>query len=164
MLEVELEGDWPGVSLALNTLPLSIRSSAIWGQRKAMEKVVKIVKGHINAQDLNWAPRSEKRVFGDPRTLVDTEAYYASIKAWKDGDSYIAGVPSNATNVKGDRIADYALMNELGGGNLPARPLWGPSIEEMGGVPGIRSIVTIAIFTKLARLKAAGLDIQIGSI
>ena len=164
MIDIELEGDWPGVSLALKSLPLAVRSSAIWGQRKATEQLVKTVKKHINAQDLGWQPRSAKRMFGDPRILVDEEAYYGAIKAWKEGDTYIAGVPSNATNSKGDRIVDYALMNEFGGGNLPSRPLWGPSIEELGGPSGLRSIVTVAIYQKLAKLRALGLDIRIGKL
>lgn len=164
MLEIKKEGNWVGVKLALQNLPLQVRSSAVWGQQKVATKLVKIVKKHINSQDLGWVPRSAKSRSNDPRILVDSEAYYGSIKAWRTGDTYNAGVPANAFNARGMRIADYAAMNEYGADNLPARPLWAPSFKELGGKKGVSSIVTAAIFEKVRRLRAVGLDVKIGTI
>lgn len=153
-----------GVKLALQSLPLQVRSSAMWGQQKVANKLVKTVKKHLNSQDLGWAPRSARSKSSDPRILVDTEAYYGSIRAWRTGDTFNAGVPANAFNARGQRIADYAAMNEYGSDELPARPLWGPSFKEIGGKRGVSNIVTTAIFEKVRKLRAVGLDIKIGTI
>ena len=164
MIDVELTGNWAGVAVALNRLPLLVHGAAVWGQRKVCEDLVKRVKGHINKQDLHWVERASSYNPSDPRTLVDTEAYYGAIQAFKTGMTYHAGVKSQAFNANGSRIVDYANMNEYGGGNLPARPLWEPSIKEMGGATGIRGIVVAAIFAKVVALRAVGFDVKLGKI
>jgi hypothetical protein len=164
MIIGELEGDWYGVGVALNQLPSLVRSSAVWGQRKAMELLVKTVKKHINNQDLNWEPRSARTNSNDPRILVDDGYYYGAIKVWKQGDTYIGGVKSNAVDNKGNRISDYAIMNEVGWEKLPARPLWAPSFEEMGGFKGFKSIVTKSIFNKVRILRSKGFEVDIGRL
>lgn len=163
-MDIKFEGNWLGVKVALNQLPLMLRGAATWGQRKVAERLVTEVKKHINAQDLGWMPRSARTNSSDPRILVDDGDYYASIKAWKQGNAYNAGVPARAFNSKGYSIADYAIMNEEGGGNLPARPLWEPSFKKMGGRKGVQTIVTTAIYQKAIRLKSLGFDVQLGKI
>jgi len=164
MIEFKLDGNWPGVLVALRGLPVSLQAAAVWGQRKVAEGLVKKVKDHLKNQDLNWPERSEQYNAGDPRILIDTEAYFRAIQAFKQGTTYYAGVKDNKYNAKGDRIVDYALMNELGGGNLPPRPLWGPSINEMGGAKGVKAIVVAAIFAKVSRLRALGFNVSVGKI
>ena len=48
----EMVGNWNGVEAALMALPHELRKSAMWGQRRAAERFVKIVKGHIRNDDL----------------------------------------------------------------------------------------------------------------
>lgn len=164
MFNFSLVGDWPGVQVALNQLDPMIKSSTEWGMRKATEAIVKKVKNHINAQDLGWPQRSSGYNAGDPRILVDTEAYYGAIQAYKKGDVYYAGVKPNKTNAQGHLITNYALMNEYGGGNLPPRPVWQPSVAEYGGKQGVRATVVRAIFDKVKILRAKGFDVRLGTI
>lgn len=157
-------GPWVGATAAIESLPLLVRSSAIWGMRKSAEKLVKIVRGHIDSQDLNWPALSVRTNSGDPRVLVDTEQYRNSIKAYKVGNTYYAGVKPTAINDRGIRISEYAQIHEIGGKNIPARPLWGPSFEEMNGTAGIKAIVMGAIYSKLKVLESQGIEVRMRDI
>lgn len=151
MIQIRLEGNWNGVANKLGSLPHVVRNAALAGEKKAANQLVKIVKKHINEQDLGWVPRAEGSRENDPRILVDTATYLKSIQAWKPGNSnsYFVGVPKSKYNQRGVRVADYAVYHEFGFGNVPARPLWGPSFEELGGAKGVQKII---IETLLARL------------
>lgn len=153
-------GDWRRVQMALNNLPRIVMSSATWGQREVAEKLVKIVKGHINNQDLGWSARVDTTNSNDPRILVDYGDYYGAIKAYSDKGIYYAGVKRDAFNREGTRIADYAVVHEYGWGSIPKRPLWAPSFKEMGGSRGIKEIITRAIQTKIKKLRAEGFDVN----
>ena len=156
---IEKFGNWEAAARGLAVLGPELASAAMWGQQKAAEKYIKIVKGHIDNQDLGWVPLSENTNSGDTRILVDTEAYRSAIKAWRTGYVYYAGVKSSATNHRGTSIVDYATMHEHGWGHVPKRALWEPSYHEMGGAAGMTAIITAAIYNKLQRLRAAGFTV-----
>lgn len=159
-IEITLFGDWARVQTALRDLPRTVMSSAVWGQRNVAEKLVKIVKGHINNQDLGWPARVDTTNSNDPRILVDYGDYYGAIKAYSDKGVYYAGVKRNAFNRAGTRIADYAVVHEYGWGPIPRRPLWGPSFKELGGDKGIKKVVFQAIYDKVKKLRAEGFDVN----
>lgn len=161
MIEFKLVGDWRGAQRALDQLPRQVKTAALWGQEKAARKLVRIVKAHIDTQDLGWEPRAANTNSNDPRTLVDTEAYYNSIKVWRSSGTYFAGVKRSEYDSKGRRISDYAIYHEFGGPNLPRRPLWGPSMVDLGGGRGVRKIVLTAIYNKVKLLRAQGFDINL---
>lgn len=150
-------GDWTGVVIGLRALPGLVKSGGVWGQRKAAEKLVKIVKGHIDNQDLGWIPSMGG---GDPRTLVDTELYRNSIKAWKSGDSYYAGVPTNLYYPNGNQVSTVAAEHEFGLGKNIERPLWRPSVDELGGAEGVKKIIGKAIFNRIAILASRGITVK----
>ena len=143
MVKFEWVGNWVAVSRSFKQLPKLLQSSGVYGQRRAAEQIVKIVKAHINNQDLGWAPRTERSVAGDPRILVNTEAYYGAIKAWKKGDEYYAGVPKDSHNAQGTSIVQYALAHEYGLGDMPQRPLWEPSFKEIGVKRGLKRLLKL---------------------
>lgn len=161
MIQFEFIGNWAIAGLVLKKLPQLLKSSGVYGQRRAAESIIKIAKAHINNQDLGWAPRSERSEQGDPRILVNSEAYYGAIRAWKKGDEYYAGVPKDSYNSKGISIVEYALAHEYGFGNMPERPLWEPSFKEIGGKKGVERIIKTAIKAKIARLKNQGFEIYL---
>jgi hypothetical protein len=160
MIGVSFIGDWTGVQAGLTALPQILKSSADWGNRKAAEKLVKIAKAHIDNQDLGWPALSSSSNSGDPRILVDTEDMRNSIKAWRQNYKYYAGIPMNAHNSRGIRIADIAIMHEFGYGNMPQRSLWGPSIQDLGGRKGIQKIVSDAIYNKIKFLRTKGIQVD----
>ena len=153
-------GGWQNVAMGMNKLPGELTGAAMWGQQKTAELYVKIVKGHIDAQDLSWEPLDPSTNSGDPRILVDTEAFRLAIKAWRSGYKYNAGVPKDAVDHRGRSIADYAAKNEFGWGII-ARPLFAPSYVDMGGAAGIKAMMSGAIYAKVARLKANGITVTI---
>lgn len=153
-------GRWDLISDGFSGLDARVKSSAVWGQRKGAELIVKVAKAHINNQDLGWVPRSSTTESGDGRILVDTEAYYGAIKAWKEGSTYHAGVPTSATNGKGTPIYIYAIAHEYGLGRVPARPLWRPTLKEVGGKKGVKGIVKTAIAKKVLELRNKGFDVK----
>ena len=106
MMEFKLVGNWHGAKRALATLPYKIRLAAKQGERRAARELVRIVKGHINNQDLGWAPRAENTDSRDPRILVDTKAYYRAIKVWESNGVFFAGVNRSEFDTKGRRISD----------------------------------------------------------
>lgn len=162
MIEFISYGYWNQSRVMLEALPAMIYSSAIWGMRKAAEQLVKIVKGHIDRQDLGWPPLAASTSSGDPRVLVDTELYRNSIQAFKRGNTYYAGIPENITYpTTGVLVSDVAMMHEEGYGSLPRRPLWKPSIQELGGEWGYGSIVAASIYDKLLSLRAAGMEVKL---
>lgn len=154
MIEIVFEGDWRKAKRVLNGLPISLKAAATEGQKVAAEKLVKIVVGHIKKQDLGWAPLSESGARNDDRIMIDSGTYLRSIQAWKSSTAYMAGVPKGIYNPRGNRVADYAVYNEFGYGPGPARPLWGPSIREMGGSKGIQRIIANTMRIYIAKVIA----------
>lgn len=150
---IETFGDWAGVELKLSNLADDIKASAMWGQRKAAEKLVKIVKGHIDNQDLGWTPLVNPQNSGDPRILVDYSTYRDNIKTWQKNYSRYVGVKKDVLNNRGEKVWMVAAIHEYksytGG---PQRALWGPSTEELGGPTGITKIIHTAIRNKLMQL------------
>lgn len=147
---VEPFGNWQEVEARIAGLPRAIKASAVWGQRKAAEKLVKIVKGHIDNQDLGWTPLKRPELSGDPRILVDYGTYRDNIKTWQKNYTRYVGVKKDVINHRGERVWMVAALHEFmsyhGG---PYRPLWGPSVEELGGSKGIAGIIEQAISRKL---------------
>lgn len=165
MIQIQIKtiGLWQRELRKMRYLPRDIKVSSNWGQQKAAQKLVGIVKGHLEKQDLPWAPLAEstKRTKYDWRTLIESETYINNIKAFRKGGVYYAGVKRGVTEPNGIETSVVAAMHEFGSGGsgigLPARPLWAPSLKEMGGTRGIRKIVMQAIARKL-RLRGWSLD------
>lgn len=153
MIEIKLEGDWRKTRRFLSVLPFTLKSAARAGEKAAAEKLVAIVKSHIRKQDLAWEPNADSKS-GD-MILVDTGLYLRSIKSWRSTNGYMAGVPKTVYNPDGIRVSDYAIYNEFGFGRGPARPLWDPSLREMGGNKGVRDIVLKTIALQVAKSIAA---------
>ena len=155
-IRISMVGDWRGEMRKMRRLAPDIYVSAMWGQEKAAKKLVKIVKDHLMNQDLKWTPlsaRTIKRKKGNTRMLLDSETYYNNIKAFRKGYIYYAGVKRGVTQPNGIETARVAAIHEfrsLATKGSPRRPLWTPSIAEMGGAKGIRNIVAKAIARKLA--------------
>lgn len=101
------------------------------------DKTKKIVIGHIKKQDLGW-----KKLVGytawfkaskgyDPRILIRTGFYMSNIIARYRKEGVMVTVNDVKTE-DGESLAAVALKHEHGVKhmNLPARPLWGPSVKE----------------------------------
>ena len=135
-LEFTAFGKWDKAVYNMNTLPKTIQRSLLDIQEKTAKKYAAIVKRHIYAQDLeslSGTPKKNPSQAGDARTLIDTSTYVQSITTWRKDNIYYAGVKPGIINMAGIEIARIAYWLETGTRKMEARPVWGPSLVEIGG-------------------------------
>lgn len=158
-IQVKAFGDWNRAKSFIRNLSPSIRASVLWGQEKAAKELVKIVKAHIRNQTVpagtSWAPLADSTISrkGSSDWYLENMEYYDSIGTWREAYTFYAGIRRGEKNRNGIEIAKLANILEMGTDKIPARPLWGPSLDEMGGFDGMRAIV-LAVLEKKLRIEA----------
>lgn len=148
----KLFGQWDQAIKTLNKLSPAVKECSLIAQMKVCQAICKRVKDHLKKQDLDWQPLSEdylarKSEYGFSGLILWAYGnYYNNIQAWQVGNQHIAyvGVKKGVytKDLKGKRsrldIATIAAVHEFSNGKkIPRRPLWNPSIREMGGSKGI---------------------------
>jgi len=152
-MRFRLVGEWKRTMDVIQRLPNSMKESSLNAQMKLGEEVIKRVKAHLRKQDLPWPPlhsdtqAKKSRADLDPRALIAYGSYYHNIKVWRVGSqkTVLIGVkPGIYTRTyMGKRskidIARIAAIHEFSSGKrVPKRPLWNPTIREMGGAQGFK--------------------------
>ena len=131
-------GDWDKVTRLIGALSKEMENARKVSLKRWGLKAEGLAKKHISNQDLGWEELSPttlankiRKGFSD-NILVATSDYFQSITSWSDDQYAYAGVKKRATNSEGVEIADIAATHEFGSrsGNIPARPLWRPVMEE----------------------------------
>lgn len=147
-------GDWSGVEMFFDNLGIEVKKKTEQAQWEICKKLRDAVIRHILAQDLGWQKLSKRtrNAKGSDLIYIDTQTYLNNIKAWKVKGQAFVGVKRGiiykrkSGNVNLERVA---IWMEYGTSRMPARPVWGPSIEELGGKKGIRDYVAAAIYRRL---------------
>lgn len=150
-LQFKLVGNWELTAHMLRSLPRGVRNSALWGQRKWAQRLLRVVKGHLLNQDLNWPSASPSSQSRDKRLLIDSGTYLRSITLWQKAYSIHVGVRRGVYEPNGEEVAFIATLHEVGAKGVPQRELWGPSFEELGGREGIRQEVRRNIARRLVK-------------
>jgi len=154
-LGVRLVGDWKEFGILLRNLPRRLRRAAINGQIKFGERYHKAIIRNIatNGHLLKWPELSEKyKKFkkshsGDPNEMYHFYGQYLrSISMQvKPNGTILIGIPKGVGKSKfGDyTVAQYAHVLEKGSytRNIAARPLWGPTFKQIGGMTKLKEIV-----------------------
>lgn len=131
-------GDWDKTKRVIGMLSKEMDNARTIALKRWGLKAEGIAKKHISAQDLSWKPLEPATISAKIRKgysdniLVATSSYFQSITSWvKDGRA-MAGVRKTAKDIDGNVIADIAAVHEFGSraGNIPARPLWKPTLDE----------------------------------
>lgn len=152
----QLFGQWEKTMDVLKTIGPKVKNASVKAQFKVGNVIVKKVKAHIRNQDLGWEPlnplyefRKEKAGMS-ANTLMAYKTYYNNILVWQSGNGHHLvniGVKRGiyTTEISGKRskkdVASIAAMHEFSSGNkLPRRPLWNPTIQEIGGAKGIKKM------------------------
>lgn len=172
LIQIQRIGNWNEVVRFFGELAPNIGVTAVLAQKQIARKLKKIVVGHLVAQDLGWEPLSESTLKLKTKNadliLIETEKYLNSIKITDNGKRIMVGVPTNIFYQRTGQVVQVsrvAAWQEYGTKKIPARPLWGPSIEELGGVKGIRDFVATAIYVKLrTAARGKGITIEKSSI
>lgn len=147
-------GNWDGVIKFLSDSGYEVKKKTQQAQWDFIKKYKATVINHLLAQDLNWTELSErtKRSKNGDLILIDTETYLNNIKMWKQGNSVLVGVKKGISYKRRNTVVSLdrvAILNELGTSRVPARPLWEPSFQEIGGREGLRQFVVEAIYRRL---------------
>lgn len=149
-------GDWTGVENFFKSLGVEMKKKINQSQWEICKKLRDTVIHHIQDQDLNWQDLSERTTKRKKKNkdiiLIDTETYINNIKLWRQGGKAFVGVKKGTLYKRKDATVSLervAIWLEYGTSKMPARPLWNPSIDELGGQEGMRDYVVDAIFRRL---------------
>lgn len=133
-------GNWRGVASLVDNLEKECKIAVDTSLKRFALKAEGTAKKHMRDQDLNWAPlkpatlAAKIRKGYSEKTLIRTSSYFQSITSWvdKSSDTAYVGVKKDAKEKDGRHIHKIARIHEFGSmsGNIPARPLWEPTMEE----------------------------------
>lgn len=165
-ISFKLYGQWDEAMRLFAKLGPEVKKSSIKAQLKVGKAIVAIVKGHLRKQDLGWAQLDKvyakrKSAAGlSGKILMSYKTYYDNIITWVPGSQSMLligvkkGIFTKQINGKRSRldIATIAAIHEFSSNRkLPKRPLWNPSISELGGAPGIKKMYIKALIWHLQR-------------
>lgn len=164
-LKFKLFGNWEKVIRTVQKSGPAVKTAGLYAQTKIAEEIKKKVKGHLVDQDLGWKQLSPKtseikqRAGVDGRILIAYGHYYHAIEVWKSGNQHLVYVgvrkgkhTYNAATGKRSvlDIAQIAVIHEFSSGKrVPKRPLWNPTLREMGGAEGIKKLYVKHLTNKL---------------
>ncbi len=157
-------GKWDEAVRLLGRLNPEIKAAALRAQELIATDILNHVRWHLISQDLPWRPlkkkyKTAKRQRGlDTRMLISHGTYYESIEVWKraNGWQYFVGVKKGkfGKTLDGKKskidISTVAIIQEFGRNR---RPLWNPTIMEMGGTRGIKELYLNKFEAQLRRRK-----------
>jgi hypothetical protein len=174
-IKFELFGDWNEAMKTFARLGPNVKEASLSAQLKLAKEIVRRVKGHLRNQDLGWKELSneyakKKRKAGlSSNTLMAYKTYYENIKVWTPGNRSLVllgvkkGIYTKRLNGRKSKIdvAAIAGIHEFSNGKrLPKRPLWNPTIKELGGIKGIKAMY---VKTLLWHLRRKGIRVEMGS-
>lgn len=135
-------GNWAEVGRLTRNLQKDLEMTQKAILKAWADKAMMVVKGHIEQQDLGWetlAAYTIERKSSLGRPYIDeawreTNFLYKSIKKLRDDDTVKVGLPLGVRHpVSGAELSEIANTLEYGSWamNIPERPLWEPSMQEM---------------------------------
>lgn len=139
-MRVSKFGDWTRAGIVLQALSSNKIIPAFSVQLKDDgDLILEKIRGHIDAQDLNWTPLSEHTIAlksGDETIYVETgflkdNLKVRKVKAPKNGVTYFIGADAWTKHPSGLKFSDLMIYLEYGTANIPARPLIRPTFEEL---------------------------------
>ena len=133
-------GDWTKAGVVLQSLSSNKIVPAFSAQIKEDGNLVlEHIISHIDSQDLNWTPLSERTIElknGDETIYVETGFLKSNlkvrkVKAPKNGVTYFIGADAWTKHPSGLKFSDLMIYLEYGTASIPARPLIRPTFDEL---------------------------------
>lgn len=132
-------GDWTRAGAVLQGLSVNLCPAFKAQLQEDGELMLKTVLDHIDRQDMNWTPLSERTIElkgGDSTIYVETgylknNLEVRRVKAPKDGLTLFIGASAWKTTPDGVKFSDLMIWLEYGTDKIPPRPLIRPSWEEV---------------------------------
>ena len=159
-------GDWADAVRTFSRLDKEIKVASIRAQEKMALVILKKVKDHLRKQDLPWRKLSKKyaakkkKLGWDHRILIATSSYLNNITYWKRANGWyvyigvkkgVHGINLYTKKKNPIDIATIAYIHEFSSGTKRYRPLWNPTIRELGNKPGIKALFLKHLKTELRR-------------
>lgn len=141
------------VQAMLNKFPQSVEKGYRLGSQEFANKLLKLVKRCIKTgtppKGVSWPPHSPNTTkrLGPHPLLYLTGFYYKYIQIIQNRKSIAVGLPRGLRRpslMHGSSsltMRQIALLLENGGATLPARPLWKPAYNQIGGMKELRKSV-----------------------
>lgn len=142
MFKFRKYGDWARADVVLRGLSKNMTAVFKATVDKNGELIREKLVGHIDSQDLNWTPLSEKTIAlkkGNSTIYVETGTLKEGIvcrriSAPSLGYSLAIGCNPWSRNSDGTKLSDIMIYLEYGTSQIPARPLLRPTWDEVKSV------------------------------
>lgn len=135
---LEMTGDWNRAGLYLRNLAVKLRPAFEGKLYEDGQLVLEKMRGHIDNQDLNWTPLSERTIAlkgGSEVIYIETGKLrdgltVRRIKSTVKGSTLFIG--ASPWKKHGDiKMSDLMIWLEYGTDKIPPRPLVQPTIDEV---------------------------------
>lgn len=138
-MSLTLTGDWNRAGLFMKTLAVKLRPAFEAQLMEDGEFVLQKMQDHIDSQDLDWTPLSERTIElkgGDDTIYVETGALrngltVRRVKSSTKGSTIFVGASPWKRHDGGMKMSDLLIWLEYGTDKIPPRPLVQPTIEEV---------------------------------
>lgn len=176
-VEIHLEGDWVKALDLTGGLAYSIREGYERGISDFSKRFLASIKKHIATgtppKGVRWEPlspasyKSTKSEYPDRHLYYMTGLYYRSVGIFSYKNRMYIGLPANTRYQNGATLIQVAKWLEFGTGEfgnhrdgyesegnnpgIPARPLWRPTFQEMGGNKKLRAKIITSIRSQLIK-------------
>ena len=138
-LSLKMTGDWNKAGLHLQNLSVRLKPAFEAQFMEDGEFVLKTMQGHIDSQDLDWTPLSDRTIElkgGDTTVYVETGALknglvVRRIKSSARGSTIFVGASPWKRHEGGMKMSELMIWLEYGTDKIPPRPLVEPTIEEV---------------------------------
>lgn len=143
-IEIRNKGNWVKVENGLTHLQPAIQHGYDIGVAKFSDKLIRIIRKAIHTHKppagsgVQWTPL--KRNHDDGIYYLKGD-YYKAVGVYKYRNRILVGMPSGTKHYSGLTLNQLAIILEYGNENIPARPLWRPSLKSAGGPKELRNIL-----------------------
>lgn len=179
---ISFTGDWGRYRAIMAGIGPAVRSGGVKYQTQLALKAEAIAVGHLQKQDLGWAPlnpryRAKKIAQGrSEKTLIATSQMFQAITAWSDPATLTAYAGIRRT-VLYKKVRNAVMRDKRGrfrkgsgrinpggqkvwniarahefGHGVPERPLWRPTMKDLVKFAKNTDLLTRLILAELSRL------------
>ena len=138
-MSLTLTGDWNRAGVYMRNLAVKLKpafEAQLWEDGQF---VLEKMKGHIDSQDLDWTPLSDRTIElkgGDTTIYVETGELrnglsVRRIKSSTKGSTIFVGASPWKRHEGGMKLSDLLIWLEYGTDKIPPRPLVQPTMEEV---------------------------------
>ena len=138
-MSLKMTGDWKKAGIVLKNLSVRLYPAFELQLQSDGEFVLEKLREHIDSQDLNWTPLSDRTIElkgGDDTILVNSGELrdglcVRRVKSATKGSTFFIGASPWKRHEGGMRMSDLMIWLEYGTDKMPPRPLVQPTIEEV---------------------------------